>query len=221
VPDQPPSEPSFLERPWAGILWLVLDEAGVEVSADGLVRIPYRRRDGSVFRWRYCSRAGSRWWGSGEGLLPFGLETLRSEPGRRALLICEGESDALGCREAYAGALPGSSVEGYEALGIPGARTWRPEWRLLVEGYVLIYLLGDGDPSGQAFNAKVGRSLPWARPVALPPGSDARALLQEEGPRALDAYLDAADASAWFAYALKRSRSYEEFAALCRGYEAA
>jgi DNA primase len=203
------------------LLWLVLEEAGIEVAPSGYVRIPYRRPDGSVFRWRCFTPAGNPWWGPGERLLPFGLETLRADPSRRALLLCEGESDALACREAYAGILPGSPVEGYEAVGIPGASCWRPEWRLLVERYDLVYLLGDGDPSGQAFNRRVGRDLPWARSVALPPGSDARALLQEEGPGALDAYLDEADATAWLLYALKRSRSYEEFAALCRGSEEA
>jgi hypothetical protein len=56
--------------------------------------------------------------------------------------------------------------------------------------------------------------VPWARPVRLPDGTDARSLLQSEGSRALDPYLLAADRDAAIAAAFWYADTVDEFCAL-------
>ena len=66
------------ERPWKGIHFLVLEEAGVEVGADGVVRVPCRGHDGSVLRTHFFGQDGRTWWGSGTGVPLFGMECIPS-----------------------------------------------------------------------------------------------------------------------------------------------
>lgn len=204
----------YSERPWKHLLFAVLDEAGVWRDEKGIVHVPYRNEDGSLFREHLFAPSGCTWWGPGEErLIPFGLEGL---PDRRAardrvLFITEGESDALALREHYAGVTAESPARGYDVLGLPGAATWRAEWRSIVEPWPLIYLLGDGDEAGRKTNERVKTDVPWARPVALPEGEDVRALLQREGSAALEPYLRAADAEAHLWYALRHARDLAHF----------
>jgi hypothetical protein len=197
---------------WKGIDLLVLQDAGVVVEEDGLVRIPYRYRDGSVHRWRFVSSSGRRWWGPGEGLIPFGLETLPS-PGlakESTLLIAEGESDTLALQEAFAD---------WHVIGLPGARSWRREWRLIVDPHPLVYVVADGDKSGRDMTERVCRDVTWGRPLWLPEGQDARSLVQDHGPRALDPYFDRADEVARLCAAFKTASTYDDFVQLLRGGE--
>lgn len=208
-----------LERPWKGLLWLTLEEAGAVFDGE-IVRIPYRRPDASVHAWRIMAPGGRCWWEpAGLELLPFGLETLppAGDTRRAALLIAEGESDALALREAFAAVAPGSTVEAFHALGLPGAGTWRPEWAAYFDGISLIYVVGDGDAAGRRMIDTVCRDLPWARPVWLPEGEDARSLLQRHGPRALDPLLERADEVAKLCLVFEVARDYDDFIALLRG----
>ena len=204
------------ERPWKGISFLVLDEAGVTIDDDGLTRIPYRLCDGCVFRERFVAPNGRTWWGPGTQLIPFGLETLpdADQASNSALFLCEGESDTLAAREAFAGVPADSPIDAYFAVGLPGAGAWRSEWALLFEDFDVIYLLGDGDPAGRAMIDAVYRDLPWSRPVWFPEGEDVRSVLQSEGPRALDPYLDRADQIARLCVAFFASDTYAEFVRL-------
>lgn len=209
------------ERPWKGVLWLVLDDAGVSCDGDR-VYVPYRRPDGSTHNRRVFAAGGRCWWeNSGLELIPFGLETLppAAEARDRALLVAEGESDVLALREAFAGVTADNPIRGYHVLGLPGAGTWRPEWRRWLEPFPLVYLLGDGDAAGRELNARVKRDVPWARPVWLPEGTDARGILQEHGPQALELFLERADSDAqlWAAFTLGVDLSAA--AALLRGEE--
>lgn len=207
------------ERPWKGILWLVLEEAGVVFDGD-LVRVPYRGREGDVHAWRVLAPSGRCWWEpTGVELLPFGLETLPTGQSaeRAALILAEGESDALALREAFAGVGPGSAVSGYYVLGLPGAGTWRPEWAGYFEAISLVYVAGDGDPAGRRMIDAVCRDVHWARPVWLVEGEDARSILQAHGPRALDVLLDRADELAKVCVALFMARDYEHFISLMSG----
>lgn len=194
------------ERPWKGISFLVLEDAGVVIEPDGLVRIPYRYRNGEVHRWRFFSPRGRQWWGPGDGLIPFGLETLPTPAGAKdsTLLIAEGESDTLALQEAFSD---------WHVIGLPGARSWRPEWRMIVEGHPLIYVIGDGDRSGADMIERVCRDVSWSRPVWLPPGEDARSLLQDpdEGREVLELFLNRADEVARLCVAFTTSTSYEDF----------
>ena len=65
----------------------------------------------------------------------------------------------------------------------------------------------------------VWRDIRWARPVVLPAGEDARSILQRNGARALDGFLERADrqAEVWTVFRLAGSLSEAE--ALLRGEE--
>lgn len=198
---------------WKGLPHGVLADAGVTVSC-GLVRVPYRDRDGTelnakFFPLRPDSSAARSWWEqSGRALTLFGPETLPSP--RVApwvpLLLCEGESDALAVRHAVAG--------NAAVLAVPGAGTWRREWRRPLEPFPVIYVLGDGDRAGRAMNAEVKRDVPWARPVWLPDGEDARSVVQRDGVDALELFLAEADRDARLAAAFVLARDLDECEAL-------
>lgn len=183
---------------WKDLPPEILAEAGVTVDARGRARVPYRLADGTSYVHKvFPSHARARAWyePAGLDLIPFGLETLPTDPvraSRSVLLVGEGESGTLALRWAFGGqATP--PVEAYYVLGIPGAGCWRPEWRSLLERFGLVYLLGDGDDAGRGLNWSIMRDLPLARPVRLPEGEDERSLLQRDGDRALDVLLDEAD----------------------------
>lgn len=204
---------------WKGIDAAVLDQAGFVFDGE-LVRIPYRRSDGAINNWRIFRTDGRCWWlSTGLGLIPFGLETLppAEQATEVALLIAEGESDALALRQAFAGRPGPGRVAGYAVLGLPGAGSWRSDWRPFVDPHALIYVVGDGDAAGRRMIERIWNEIPWARPVWLPGGEDARSLLQREGPLALDPYLDEADESARFVIAIKTARNYEEYLELLSG----
>jgi len=99
----------------------------------------------------------------------------------------------------------------------PGALTWRPEWRQHLAPFPVIYLLGDADRAGREMNSRVKRDVPWARPVRLPDGEDARSTLQTHGTRALDPFLRAADSAVRLEAAILLAHNIEECQALLRG----
>ena len=198
---------------WKEIAPDVLAAAGVELDRVS-VRVPYRDRDG---RELYCKRFGREhrsWYEpAGISLVPFGLETLPPTWSRYprfvALLLCEGESDALAARDVLRYRDDARAVE-YIALALPGASSWRDEWRAFLEPFPLLYVLGDGDDAGRRMNRRVRSAVPWARPVWLPDGSDVRALLQAD-PDALTPYLELADRDALLWAALTLSPDLETF----------
>lgn len=203
-------------RAWKGLSPAVLDEAGVS-ERDGLVRVPYRLPDGSVQLTRVFARSGRCWWEpSGRELIPFGVEMLPHSSllaRRTAVLVCEGESDTLAAREAFA-FYADDIADAYVAIGLPGAGTWRRPWRAYLEPHPLVYLCPDGDEAGRRMARAVLADVPWARGVHLPEDEDVRNLLQRDGARALDPLLDAADAGAQLDAALKLARSLDEFETL-------
>jgi hypothetical protein len=170
---------------WKGLPGYVLNEAGVRRDRD-VVRLPYRLPDGSLYANRVVADNGRRWWEPGDGrpVIPFGLDRLEDSPYRRyrVLAVCEGESDALAVWAALA-------HHGVDVLGIPGAGTWKPEWRDYIaktdERYAAVYAVGDGDDAGRHMNDAVVRDVPDACAIWLPEGDDARALVQRDGGDAL------------------------------------
>ena len=172
---------------WKGIGAHVLDEAGVAIE-ENRVRLPYFWPDGSLHRERIVLADGTRWWSTGEGLIPYGLELLPPPKIARIsiLLIAEGESDALALREATC------VIGGIYVLGVPGALTWKPAWSEYLAAFPEVYVIADGDRPGMMMIEKVVASLPWAIPVPMPDGEDARSLLQREGPAAVTQLVDVA-----------------------------
>lgn len=189
---------------WKGIAPWVLADAGVE-EHDGLTYVPYLNESGSTVVCKVFGSGARAWYEpAGVELLPFGLERLpRSSwiAARSALLVTEGESDALAAREYF---FEGDSrILTWHVIGLPGAGTWRPAWRTYLEPFPIVYLLGDGDEAGRKMNATVRKDIPWARPVSLPDGKDVRGVLQRDGREGLLPYLAAADVDARLAAALK------------------
>lgn len=188
---------------WKGIADTVLAEAGIVITA-GVAAIPYRDSDGSLLRMRYCTPERT-WWGPGDGVHLFGLEQLphhgSCHPSYCALLLTEGESDCLAAREVFNLHADARAVE-YFAVGVPGARSFKPEWRVVCEPFDLVYVVGDGDKAGRDFAWSVRRHVPWVRPVVCPDGRDLRDLLQTYGLTPVVELLRAADALAESAYAL-------------------
>jgi hypothetical protein len=205
---------------WKGISASVLEHAGV--VADGeLVRLPYRRTDGTTQAWRVFAPSGRCWWDPAglDHLVPFGIEALpgSNEAELCALLITEGESDALAIREAFAGRTGPGRIGGYRAMGLPGAGTWRREWRSFVDPFALVYVVGDGDGAGRRMIKAVRADVPWARPLWLPAGEDARSLLQRHGPQALDGFIAEADTTALALVAFLKAANFEDFVQLVGG----
>jgi hypothetical protein len=175
-------------RPWKGIDYLVLEQAGIVVEPE-LVRIPYREPDGSLRFWRVKHTAGREWFEPRPttvgGLIPWGLETLPTPaPGSltiqgAAVFVLEGESDRLALLEAFA--WWESFPRGVFALSLPGAGAWAAEWDGYLRPFSVVYVIGDGDEPGRRMATTVRRSAPWVRPVELAPGDDVRAVLQRAG----------------------------------------
>lgn len=187
---------------WRGIATTVLDAAGVTIAADGLVTIPCRSLDGRTLRSRVIAPSGTRWWApDGEGVHLFGIETLAKADHGTPVLITEGESDALAVRE---------HLPGYLAVGAPGARTFKSEWRAIFEEFDLVYAIGDGDQAGIDFVWSVRRAIPWARPVVCPEDRDLRDLLQAGDRDVLDALLADADAMARLEHAVLHAADLDE-----------
>ena len=208
-------------RGWKGLSLDVLDTAGVELDS-GVVTVPYRDTAGHEL-YRKCFRSDGRsfYRPAGIELVPFGLDTLPPEGSCRplygALLLCEGESDALAVRDVLGNRDAPRAVE-YLALALPGAGIWRDSWRSFLEPFPLVYVLGDGDEPGRQMNRRVSAAVPWTRPVWLPDGQDVRSLLQADL-SALDPFLAQADADAraWAAFAL--SPDLDTFRRLLAGRE--
>ena len=149
---------------WKGIAAGVLAEAGVETTASRLVRVPFRDRDRRIVVHKVFG--GSRSWydPAGVDLIPFGIETLPVSPWiaeRSALLVCEGESDALSARQYFPEG--DDEVLFWFAIALPGAGVWRRSWRCHLESFPRIYLLGDGDEPGRRMNRRIAMRAGRAR----------------------------------------------------------
>lgn len=199
---------------WKGISADVLAAAGV-AEEGRLIRVPYRLPDGRLFKTRVFTRTGRTWFEpAGLPNILFGLEKLTRTPSDevsvRTLLVAEGESDALALRDQFPEA---------DVVGVPGAASWRSDWSLVIERYLTVYVLGDGDEAGQKMNAAVVHDVPWARAVRLPDGEDVRRLLQAGGRPALERYIATADADARLWAAMRLAPDIETCERLLMGEE--
>ena len=115
--------------------------------------------------------------GDGRPLIPFGLGRLTDRAYRRyrCLGICEGESDTLALRDAFAGVvLDDPLLDRIDVIGLPGASSWQKKWRKYVAPYPYVYVIGDGDVPGRAQPARARRAEPAGRSAQTPRPTTAR-----------------------------------------------
>ncbi|WP_433227342.1 hypothetical protein [Microtetraspora malaysiensis] len=112
------------------------------------------------------------------------------------MCVCEGELDAITATQA-----------GLPAIGIPGVKAWRKEWRLALDQYDVVYILADNDPLqkrancrecadkgadecqghnvGNEFAETLAAQMENARIILMDEGHDVNSFVQEHGPEAL------------------------------------
>jgi len=170
---------------WKGFDLADLRAFGLKQTAAG-VEIPYFTRKGKHWRSKLFRPDGeTHWLGKSKAQIPYGLETLNL--GGHAVVLTEGESDALALRIAFR-KLP--------VLGIPGASSWKAEWTTALDDFSAIYLSFDADDAGDKLTRSVLRSIPFARRVRLPAGADTRDVLQLLGRGTFKLLVEEARASA-------------------------
>ena len=76
---------------------------------------------------------------------------------RRPIFLVEGESTAISVWSA-----------GHQAVAVPGASSWRPEWAQRLWGRKIV-ILPDCDEPGRALAARIGSQVPAARIVDIEP----------------------------------------------------
>lgn len=96
---------------------------------------------------------------------------LRQTP---SVAIAEGEIDAMTAQ-----------LCGINTVGVPGAQSWKPYFREPFLGYREVFVLADGDEAGMTFANTVAKSLPNAKVIPCPPGTDVNSLVTSGGREAL------------------------------------
>jgi hypothetical protein len=119
-----------------------------------VVRIPYRDADGQEIAVRYrtalekSDEGDERFrWRAGDKARLYGLWRLESIRKSGYVVLVEGESDAQTLW-----------YHGIPALGIPGAKNWKPEWSEHLEGVERIYAVIEPDQGGDALRQKLSAS---------------------------------------------------------------
>lgn len=87
----------------------------------------------------------------------------------RKVVITEGELDCVAATQA-----------GLQAVGIPGANNWKPEWNRVFYNRQLT-VLADGDEAGHDFAEMVATKLYGVRIIDLPAGEDVNSILLQKG----------------------------------------
>jgi len=92
------------------------------------------------------------------------------------ICVTEGELDALILNQL-----------GFDAVGQPGAESWKGHWTRLFEDFSRIIVFGDGDDAGRRFLKSWKERFPQAvEMVQLPQGEDVNSMFLKEG----DGYFD-------------------------------
>lgn len=111
------------------------------------VEIPYANEEGDYVLSRYrVSLTGDRKVVSrkGDGTLLYGLHGLDEAREAGYVLLVEGESD---CHSAW--------YRGTPAIGVPGAKNWKPEWASCLDGIPRILVIVEPDGGGKELWEKV------------------------------------------------------------------
>ncbi len=138
------------------------------------VRIPYRYPNGQVavtkLRLKLADGPGRFHWPKGKETMPYGLERLANAPADAVVIYVEGESDVWTL-----------SSQGFTALGIPGAKTWKPGYGKLRPARTP-YVWQEPDEGGAALVKAITHDRPDARVIVAPSAElkDPNALYQSD-----------------------------------------
>lgn len=105
-----------------GVLYEVMEEAGIRYDARGTLVMPYFDGD-RVVALRYRGRNNFKWYESGSERTIYGLNEIR---GKRQVILCEGESDTHSMRSL----LRRTGVDDVVVGGIAGANSSVEKWEL-------------------------------------------------------------------------------------------
>lgn len=95
------------------------------------------------------------------------------------ICVTEGELDALVLTQL-----------GFDAVGLPGAESWKQHWHRLFEDFSRIVVFGDGDPAGHRFIRKMMDEFPQSvEGVQLPDDEDVNSMYLREGGGYFERYL--------------------------------
>lgn len=123
-----------------------------------VVAIPYFDADGRVLRRRFRSDKGKWWEGRNLPIYLYGLDRLVDAKKGEPVIVVEGESD---CHAAW--------LHGFHAVGVPGATTWKSEWKKHLDG-LDIYVWEEPDQGGPQLVASIARDFPDAKVLTPPSG---------------------------------------------------
>lgn len=132
--------------------WLA-QEFALRTHREREVAIPYLDAEGNPAFEKYRAGDGRFRAGKGAKLIPYGLDRL-DEAG--SVLIVEGESDVHTLAR-----------HGVAAVGIPGARNWKPEWTKYLDG-LDIRVWKEPDDAGADMVRRLAADLPDARVIEAP-----------------------------------------------------
>ena len=136
------------------------------LTRSGVVDIRYR-----CIRDHDCSEANCpKYLGRpGASLRIYGVDALVRAG--QSIAVTEGEFDSLILNQL-----------GYDAVGLPGAESWKRHWRRLFEDFSRIVVFGDGDSAGRRFIKKWMDEFPQAvEGVQLDDGEDVNSMFLKEG----------------------------------------
>lgn len=126
-----------------------------------VVRIPYFGMDGVELRARFRSATGKWWEGRNRPIYLYGVWRLVELQDGAVVWIVEGESD---CHALWSA--------GLNAVGVPGATSWKDEWAQYLRGFTL-FAWEEPDQGGAQFVQRITDSLPGTRVVSGAEAKDA------------------------------------------------
>lgn len=165
----------------------VVDEPiyGDDDSAYNRLAIPYITRAGVVcFRYRClrdhrCDDAECAKYLGGVGVPPRIYNVGHLVTAGNSICVTEGELDALTLIQI-----------GYDAVGIPGAQSWKSHWSRLFEDFTRIFVFVDGDSGGSKFAKAWQSRFPQSvELIQMDEGEDVNSMFLKEGSGFFDGIL--------------------------------
>lgn len=137
----------------------------------GRLSIPYITASGDVVAIRYRSLDGSE---------PKYLSAAGTEAHLYSVTSLLADSDVVVITEGEIDAMTLNQI-GVPAVGVPGAKAWKPHFHLLFEDFDRVLIACDGDQAGREFGRLVADQVHGAITVHLPDGQDVNSVYVNSG----------------------------------------